>query len=154
MAPPHKLHALLTLALLSALFHSTEAFAGNRIIEIRQIDPSGEVQATICEDFDAKCHVVIEVISQDTHQPEHITVGIESTPSGTDFKFKSNSQDVYLHEGSFLRLEIDKSGRAHKIVELFRPPSDANDPLGGKSLILRSPGDAFAQLEVTVLPVQ
>ncbi len=138
--------------LILTLLHVTAAFAANRIIEIRQIDPPGERQATVCKEFDAKCQVAIEINATDTHQPERITVTIESTPSGTDFRFKSDSQDVFLEEGSLLRMDIGKSGRAKETVSLLR--SAYGEEGLAKQPVLRGPGEAFAQLEITVLPLQ
>lgn len=135
--------------LLLLIGHST-AFATSRAIEVKQVHADTEAQTTICPiDIGSECHLAFKVLPTDKRTPDFITLDIESSPSSVDILFRtSDKKQVHLDHGDFLRIEMDKSGSAEENVVLFRPsPTEEQD---STLLVLRSPGEPFAELKVTI----
>lgn len=131
--------------------NSKTALADNHVVEVRQINPGGEMQTATCTDNQA-CHITIGVLSTDRNQPEIISVDIEFWPSGANLKFKAGEETVHLDSGYFLRMDFGKSGRVTKTIFLLRSSSQGGyDPLH-RSLVLRSSGNPYAELEIAVSP--
>ncbi len=135
------------------LFNVHIAHAEKRIIEIRQLDPDGETQATICPDkLKTECYLTIKAVSKTTLKTTNIAVYVSSYPGWIGVNFKADGQSVAVE---LLHMDIGDTGRSIRTVQLYWPHGENVDKGTDDGMVHGMPvKEPYINLEIKVLPSQ
>jgi hypothetical protein len=137
--------------LFAMVLASEAAHAGSRTIEVKQINPDGKNGTTTCDENTVVCTISIDVLSNDKHTMEPVTVEVGSSSDKNSILFKSTSDDLGAEIYAFYQAQAKHEHETDRIVTLIRP-----NPLSGRQqvsnlAVVRYPGNSFADLEIKII---
>ncbi len=132
------------------------ALAESYVVGVRQINPDGPVQETVCGDKDAFCFLELDVFSDDKmveDGKERIDIGFGINVNVVRFDFKEKGEDLSTHQGyGSYQIIIGEDMVKGKVV-LYEPhPLSKTD--SPEALVYREPVREIAELEITIRPEQ
>lgn len=129
------------------------AFAQGYVIQIKQVEPDGEMRSAECIRKMTVCKVAVPIIRDDKKEE----IGVDVTFDTDSLYFQFLWKDIYLFQSKQSRglysLDADITQKEIKRISVYMPSKLEQDDTS-ELAVHRTGSKVIANLEVTITPVQ